>query len=501
MNSELETKTELIASPAHQKALDWIFSGPKQLLIDGRWANAASGKTFATLNPATERLLTEVASADTADVDLAVAAARRAFQSTSWAGISPHERARYLFAIADTVDAHGEELAAIETLDNGVPFVASKARIAHVSETFRYYAGWVSKLYGTTNASDASRFIYMLREPMGVCALINAWNVPLGMAATKIAPALACGNTAVLKPAEQAPLSTLRLAELIQGVGLPPGVLNVIPGLGVAAGAAMSAHLGIDKIAFTGSTVVGKQILQASAGNLKKVSLELGGKSPNIIFPDADLDAAIQAATTTFCRNSGQICSSGTRLFVHESIYPEVTDRVCKAAATYRVGSPFEVATQLGPLISELQMRRVLSYVEVGQQEGAQLAIGGAREGDVGYFVPPTVFTGVTNDMRIAREEIFGPVLSIIAFKDESEVIALANDTIYGLAAAIWTKDIARAHRMARAIQSGRIWINTYGEADPVMSIGGYKQSGWGREYGAESIEAYTQTKSVMVKM
>ena len=488
-------------SPAHQKTLDWIGAGPKRLLIDGQWVDAVSGKTFETSNPATEQLLTRVAEADSADVDKAVAAARRALEAPSWSGISPHARARYLFRIADAIEQNGEELAVLETLDNGVPLAASRGRIAHVADVFRYYGGWTTKIHGTTNPSDSSRFIYMLREPMGVCALINAWNVPLGMAATKIAPALACGNTAVLKPAEQAPLSTLRLAELIQGVGLPPGVLNVVQGYGATAGAAMSAHPGIDKIAFTGSTVVGKQILQASSGNLKKVTLELGGKSPNIIFPDADIAAAVQAAVGSFCRNSGQICSSGTRLFVHQSIYDSVAEQVCSIAATYKVGSPFDPDTQLGPLISAKQMERVLSYVDAGQSEGAHLQLGGARVGTVGYFVQPTVFTQVSNSMTIAREEIFGPVVSIIPFKDEEDAILQGNDTIYGLAAAVWTRDVSRAHRMARALKTGRVWINTYAEADPVMSIGGYKQSGFGREYGAESIEAYSQTKSVLMRL
>jgi phenylacetaldehyde dehydrogenase len=317
----------------------------------------------------------------------------------------------------------------------------------------------------------------------------------------KIAPALACGNTAVLKPAEQTPLSTLRLAELIEEAGLPPGVLNVVPGYGATAGAALSAHPDIDKISFTGSTAVGRQILQASAGNMKKVTLELGGKSPNIIFPDADIDKALEAAVSTICRNSGQICSAGTRLFVHESLHDEAAERVARMAAAYKVGSPFDPATQLGPLISARQMERVLSYVDAGQSAGAKLNQGGSRVGKVGYFVEPTVFSGVSNDMRIAREEIFGPVLSIIPFKDENDAVLKGNDTEYGLAAAVWTRDVSRAHRVARALKSGRVWINTYAEVDPVMSIGGYKQSGYGRENGAESIDAFTQTKSVYMRL
>jgi len=486
--------------PGLQRALDWIKAGPKQLLIGGEWVNAQSGKTFETTNPATEQLLTVVAEADSADVDAAVIAARRAFES-SWADVSPHVRTRLLLKIAESIDQNAEELAALESLDNGTPMSFSAGRVAHVAEIFRYYAGWPTKIYGTTNPMDASGFLYMLREPMGVCGLINAWNVPLVMAATKIAPALACGNTVVLKPAEQTPLTTLRLGELIQQAGVPDGVVNLVPGFGPTAGSAIASHPDIDKIAFTGSTGVGKQILQASAGNLKKVTLELGGKSPNIIFPDADIEKAVQAAVNAFCRNSGQICSAGTRLFAHESIHDEVTQRIVQIALTYKVGSPFEPDTKLGPLISARQMDRVLSYVDIGKEEGARLEIGGSRLGSNGYFVEPTVFSQVSNGMRVAQEEIFGPVLSILSFKDEDDAIFQGNDTQYGLAAAVWTRDVSRAHKVARALKAGRIWINTYAETDPAMSMGGYKQSGIGREMGAESIEAYTQTKSVLMRL
>jgi phenylacetaldehyde dehydrogenase len=487
--------------PGYQKALDWLASGPKGLLIGGRWVDAVSGKTFETLNPATERTLTLVAEADSTDVDKAVAAARHAFEATSWTGISPHARTRLLLKIAEAVEQHADELAVLETLDNGAPLSATTGRAAQVAEIFRYYAGWPSKICGATSPTDASRFLYMLREPMGVCGLINAWNVPLVMAAVKIAPALACGNTAVLKPAEQSPLSTLRLAEIIEGVGLPPGVLNVLPGFGATAGAAIAAHPDIDKVAFTGSTDVGRQILHASSVNMKKVTLELGGKSPNIVFPDADIDKALEAAVSGFCRNSGQICSAGTRLFVHESLHDEASERVAQLASGWKVGSPFDADTQLGPLISRRQMDRVLSYVDAGKEAGARLALGGSRVGSQGYFVAPTVFRSVANDMKIAREEIFGPVLSIIPFKDENDAVLKSNDNEYGLAAAVWTRDVSRAHRVARALKSGRVWINTYAEADPVMSVGGYKQSGFGRELGAESIDAYTQTKSVLMRL
>ncbi|MBB3181065.1 aldehyde dehydrogenase family protein [Variovorax sp. Sphag1AA] len=501
MTSTKTPTTSSTSTSGHQRALEWLGTGPKGLLIDGKWVPAVSGKTFETINPATEERLALVAEADTADVDAAVGAARRAFEARSWSAMSPAARSRLLMKIADAVDAHAEELAVLETLDNGAPLSATRARATQVAEIFRYYAGWPTKIHGTTNPTDDSRFLYMLREPMGVCALINAWNVPLVMAGMKIAPALACGNTAILKPAEQTPLSTLRLAELIEEVGLPPGVLNVLPGYGATAGGAMSAHPGIDKIAFTGSTMVGRHILQASAGNMKKVTLELGGKSPNIIFPDANLEVAFKAAAMTFCRNSGQICSAGTRLFVHESLHEQATEQITRIAATYKVGSPFDADTELGPLISQRQMERVLSYVDAGKEDGAHLSMGGSRVGKVGYFVEPTVFSAVGNGMRIAQEEIFGPVLSIIPFKDEADAVLKGNDTEYGLAAAVWTRDVSRAHRVARALKSGRVWINTYAEGDVAMSQGGYKQSGWGREMGAESIEAYTQTKSVLMRL
>ncbi|WP_199171652.1 aldehyde dehydrogenase family protein [Pollutimonas nitritireducens] len=501
MTATQNSSTVSTLAPGHQKALNWIKSGTKRLLIGGKWVESQSGKTFATVNPATGETLTHIAEAGSADIDAAVVVARRAFESSSWTGISPHARTRLLLKIAELVDQNAEELAVLETLDMGAPLSANIARSAQVAEIFRYYAGWPTKIFGTTNPMDASRFQYMLREPVGVCGLINAWNVPLVMAANKIAPALACGNTAVLKPAEQASLTTLRLAELIEEAGIPPGVLNIVPGFGATAGAAIAAHPDIDKVAFTGSTDVGRQILVASTGNMKKVSLELGGKSPNIIFPDADIDRALTVAVDAFCKNSGQICSAGTRLFVHESLVEQATEQVSKMAATYKVGSPFEADTQLGPLISEKQMERVLSYIDVGQSEGAQLVLGGERMGDVGYFVTPTVFSSVTNKMAIAQEEIFGPVLSIISFKDEDDAVFKGNDNSYGLAAAVWTRDISRAHRVARALKSGRVWINTYAEGDPVMSFGGYKQSGYGRESGAESIDSYTQTKSILMRL
>lgn len=489
------------AEAARAKALAWINQGSKRLLIGGQWVQAASGRTFETLNPATEQLLCRVAEADSADVDAAVIAARKALEAPSWAGISPHARTRALLRIADKIEQHAGELAAIETLDNGMPLWYANAAAAACTDIFRYYAGWCSKVLGTTIPSDGNTLIYTLREPVGVCGQIIPWNVPLLMAAIKFANALCCGNTVILKPAELACLTSLRLAELVQDTDLPPGVVNVLPGFGHTAGAALSQHLGVDKIAFTGSTAVGKQIVQASTSNLKKVTLELGGKAPNVVFADADLDKAIQAAVKTFCGNSGQVCSAGTRLFVQESIHDEVVERVAGLAATYRAGDPFAADTKLGPLISAKQRDRVRSFIGAGQESGAELRLGGQLWRGAGFYVEPTVFSSVRNGMRIAQEEIFGPVLSIIPFRDEDDAVLQGNDTTYGLSAAVWTRDISRAHKVVRALKAGRLWINTYGEADPAMAFGGYKQSGWGREFGQESIDAYTQTKSVMVRM
>lgn len=500
MLTNIETHTPAALGEGHRQALAWIARGPKKLLIDGKWVEGLSGKTFETLNPASGAVLARIAQAEPADVDAAVAAARRAFDAPNWSGISPHARTRMLLKIADVVEVHAQELAALESLDNGMPFSASLPRLAKVAELFRYYAGWCSKIFGRTEPYNSTGFMYMLREPIGVCGQINAWNMPLPTVAIKLATALACGNTVVFKPAEQASLSTLRLGELIQESGLPAGVVNIVTGFGADAGAAIAAHMGIDKVAFTGSTQVGKKILTASTSNLKRVTLELGGKSPHIIFPDADIDRAIQAAVNSFCGNSGQVCSAGTRLFVHESLQEEIAEKISTLAASLKVGDPFAPETNLGPLISAQQLDRVHSYIDTGKSENCRLQLGGNRIDGKGYYVEPTVFSHVGNQSTIAREEIFGPVLSIIAFKDEADAVFQGNDTVYGLAAGIWTRDVSRAHRVAGAIKAGRLWINNYGESDAVMSFGGYKQSGYGREQGAESIEAYTQTKSVLLK-
>ncbi|MFT3975777.1 MAG: aldehyde dehydrogenase family protein [Sphingomonas bacterium] len=480
-------------------ARDWI-ARPKSLLIGGKWVPAVSGKQLDSINPATEEVLTQLAEGDAADVDAAVEAAEAAFNAKSWKGISPHQRTKMLLRIAEVIDRNAAELAAIETLDNGMPLWFSTAVVAMAADVFRYYAGWPTKITGATVPTDDSTFIYTLKDPVGVCGLINPWNVPLLLAPTKIGPALAAGNTVVLKPSELAALSTIRLAELIQETDLPPGVLNLVTGYGQTVGEAISTHSRIDKVSFTGSTAVGKRILQASAGNLKRVTLELGGKSPNIIFPDADIDRAIDAAVNGFTRNSGQICSSGTRLFVHESIHDEVAEKVARITAARKVGDPLDPSSFLGPVVSDTQLSRVMSYIDSGSGDGATLMTGGARIAGKGYFVQPTVFSSVTNAMKIAREEIFGPVVAIIPFKDEEDAIFQGNDSTYGLAAGIWTKDVSRAHTVARALKAGRIWINTYGETDPVMPFGGFKQSGIGREFGAESLAAYTENKSIQIR-
>ncbi|MGC4250104.1 MAG: aldehyde dehydrogenase family protein [Sphingobium sp.] len=489
-----------INSEAENAARAWIASGPKKLLIDGKWVPSLSGKTLDTVNPATGAHLATMAEGDRGDVDLAVAAAQRTLESPAWGGISPHARTRMLLRIADAIDRHAEELAIIDTLDNGMPTWFSMSVAPVAADIFRYYAGWTTKIFGSTVPTDATNFIYTLKEPVGVCGAILPWNVPVMLAALKIAPALACGNTLVLKPSELASLSALRIAELIQETDLPPGALNIVTGYGQSVGDAIATHPLIEKVSFTGSTAVGRHILQASAGNFKRVTLELGGKSPNIIFPDADIDRAIEAAVNGFVRNSGQICSSGTRIFVHQDIHDEVAARIAAIAGSRKVGDPFASDTFLGPVISQTQLERVLSYVDAGNEQGAQLMTGGKRLDQDGYFMTPTVFSGVTNDMKIAREEIFGPVTAIIPFKDESDAVFQGNESTYGLAAGIWTRDISRAHKVARALKAGRIWINTYGETDPVMPFGGFKQSGLGREFGAESIETYTETKSIQIR-
>jgi len=481
-------------------ALDFLRR-PKQLLIGGKWVPAKSGKTFETINPANEEVLALVAEGDKADVDDAVSAARTAFEEGRWSTMGPHERARRLLRIADLIDEHAEELAELETLDNGKPLSSSRREIPGGANLFRYYAGWCTKIYGETNPSEPGIFNYTLREPVGVCGQIIPWNFPFVMAALKLAPALACGNCTILKPAEQTPLTALRLGELILEAGIPAGVVNIITGFGPGAGSSLAEHPGIDKVAFTGSTEVGKLIQQAATGNLKRVSLELGGKSPNIIFPDADMSQAVPNSMMGVFRNSGQVCVAGTRIFVQRDEYDNVMDQLVSFTEKLVVGDPLDAKTSMGPLVSREQFDRVTGYLALGKEEGARVAAGGDVQAGKGYFVKPTIFADVNNRMRIAREEIFGPVAAVIPFRDEADAVFQGNDTTYGLAAAVWTRDVSRAHKVARALKAGTVWINCYGVIDPVSPFGGYKQSGFGREYGRESIDLYTQVKSVYIRL
>jgi aldehyde dehydrogenase (NAD+) len=478
--------------------------GPKLLFVDGRHAAAASGRTFKTWNPSTGEVLAEVAEGDAADIDAAVAAARRAFEGP-WRRFKPFDRQQVMLRLADLVERHYDELALLDTLDMGAPLSRTLLGRRRSVAMLRYYAGLATSTHGETieNSVPAEVFSYTLKEPVGVVGAIIPWNGPIGLAIWKLCPVLASGCTMVLKPAEQAPLSPLRLAELCIEAGIPPGVVNVVSGLG-AAGAALSEHPGVDKVAFTGSTEVGQKILRACAGNLKRMSMELGGKSPNIVFADADLDAAVPGAAMAVFANSGQICSAGTRLYVQRPIYEEFVRRLADYAKALRVGDPLDPETQLGPLVSAEQLDRVASYIALGKDQGARAVAGGSRltQGVLanGYFMPPTVFADVTDDMRIAREEIFGPVISALPFDDIDDAIARANDSVYGLGSGVWTSNVNTAHRVAKGLRTGSVWVNCYQLMDPAVPFGGYKMSGFGRESGAEHMQEYLQTKAVWIK-
>ncbi|MDQ3697538.1 MAG: aldehyde dehydrogenase family protein [Gemmatimonadota bacterium] len=474
------------------------------MIIGGEAVDAASGRTFAVVNPATEEELARVAEGDAADVDRAVSSARETFESEGWQRTSARKRGEMLYRMAELVQAHRDELARLETLNNGKPLFESLIDVKLTVETFRYYAGWADKIHGETIPVDGPFLNYTLREPLGVVGAIVPWNFPISLAAWKIAPALACGNTVVLKPAEQTPFTGLRLAELALEAGFPPGALNCITGFGPVVGAPLVRHHDVAKIAFTGSTEVGRQVMREAAATLKKVGLELGGKSPNIVFADADLDAAARGALTGIFYGKGEVCAAGSRLLVEEDAVDELRAKVLDRAKRMVAGDPLNPKTRLGPLVSERQMRRVLDYIERGKSEGATLLSGGERcplDGK-GYYVQPTIFGDVTRDMSIARDEIFGPVLAMMPFSGGVDgAAAAANDTMYGLAAGVWTRDIKKALRTARAVQAGTVWVNTYNMYDPASPFGGFKQSGFGRDLGVHALGEYTQVKSVWVDL
>jgi phenylacetaldehyde dehydrogenase len=498
--------TIAIRKPSLGSAATSFLATDHKLLIDGKWVAAKSGETFAVEDPATEEVIAHVPAGDKADIDAAVAAARRAFEAGPWSRILPGDRSRMVWRLGDLLEQHADEFAELEALDNGKPVTnARRDDVQGSINMFRYMAGWSTRLNGETIqvSSPGNWHVYTLREPVGVVGQIIPWNFPLMMAAWKLAPALAAGCTIVLKPAEQTPLSALRFGELIQEAGFPDGVVNIVTGFGETAGAALAEHPDVDKVAFTGSTEVGKLIVKAAAGNLKRVSLELGGKSPAIVFPDADIDGAIAGTASAIFYNQGQCCTAGSRLFAHKSIYDRVVEGVTAEAGKIKIGHGLDPTVNLGPLVSKEQHNRVRGFLESGRKEGAEVVTGGDVPGNQGYFVEPTVLAKTNRDMRVVREEIFGPVVCVQSFDDDSldAVAKFANDTEYGLQASVWTRNLKVAHMMARKIKAGTICINNHNYGDPAWPFGGYKQSGWGREMGKEVMEHYTETKAVAAKL
>lgn len=498
-----------VQSIALAKPVRSFIGGSKKILIDGEWVPAASGKTFPVTDPATGEIIAHVTEGDKEDVNRAVKAARRAFESGPWPAMTPSERSKLIWRIGDLILEHLDELAQIESLDNGKPVaVARVADVPLAADIFHYMAGWPTKRHGITiplsvpYTPGVQYHSYTRPEPVGVVGQIIPWNFPLLMAAWKLSPALATGCTVVLKVAEETPLSALRLGELLLEAGLPKGVVNIVTGYGETAGAALAAHPDVDKVAFTGSTEVGRLIVKAAAGNLKKVSLELGGKSPSIVLQDADLDAAIPGAANAIFFNHGQCCCAGSRLFVDEKIFDRVVEGVADIAKRIKLGPGLAPTTEMGPMVSEIQLNRVCGYLEAGRAEGARALTGGKKKEGTGYFVEPTVLVDTKPDMKVVEEEIFGPVVTAMPFKgSDGELVEQANNTIYGLAAGIWTKDIGKAHALAAKLKAGTVWINCYNIFDAALPFGGYKQSGWGREMGEAVLENYTETKAVTVRL
>jgi aldehyde dehydrogenase (NAD+) len=493
--------TATAPAPARVKAPKVKTQQP--MLIGGKWVDSVSGKCFPTINPATGEKICDVAEGDKADIEKAVVAARKAFESGPWPKMSAAERGRLLNKLADGIEAQADELASLESLDNGKPVKdALAADLPLTIKCYRYYAGWADKNHGKTIPIEGPYFCYTRHEPVGVVGQIIPWNFPLLMQAWKWAPALACGCTSVLKPAEQTPLTALKVAQIAQEAGFPDGVLNVVPGYGPTAGAALSSHMDVDKIAFTGEYTTGQIVMTAAAqSNLKKVTLELGGKSPNVVFADADLDAAVEGAYFGLFFNQGQCCCAGSRLFVEEKVYDQFIDKMTKKAKSRKVGDPFDMSTDQGPQVSQEQFDRVMGYINAGQKEGANMLCGGKRVGDKGYFIEPTIFDGVTDEMKIAKEEIFGPVMNILKFKNIDEVIQRGNRTFYGLAAAVWTRDIKKALSLANGLRAGTVWINCYDVFDAAAPFGGFKMSGIGRELGEYALDAYSEVKTVTVAL